>query len=206
MRIAMTDFALRNWQEGASTKIEGMTPEELVDQCNRATPPLADGYAPFCKHLFLENPSPTRAAFAEITEATRPYLRSGYVARRDGERAVLERWFEGLEAPRAIWLDVILYSHDQLQKEAAEFPEEQDVPDCEWGIVSIIGVLEPVEPPMPPITQMRNALGREAGGSGVALDPKSYDQRGRFLGTGMPRFDNYPMWASPRARARSICF
>ena len=180
MRMAMTDFALRNWQDGASTRIEGMTPDELVDLCNTATRPLADGYAPFCKHLFLENTSPTRAAFAKITEETRPYLRSGYVARREGERAVLERWFEGLEAPQATWLDVILYSHDQLLKEAADFPDEQEVPDCDWGIVSIIGVLEPVEPPMPPITQMRNALGREAGGSGVGLNPEAYDQAVAF--------------------------
>jgi hypothetical protein len=28
---------------------------------------------------------------------------------------------------------------------------------------------------MPPITQMRNALGKTAGGSGVAIDPARYD-------------------------------
>jgi len=180
MHIAITDFALRNWQEGASTRITGLSPEDLVELCNKAGGRLADGYAPFCKHLFLKNPSETRAAFAPITDETRPFLTSGYVARREGERAVLERWFEGLEAPRAEWLDVILYGHEQLLAEAADYPEEQPVPICDWGIVSIIGVLEPSEPPMPPITQMRNALGRAEGGSGVPIDIDAYDRAVAF--------------------------
>ena len=183
MRIAITDFALKHWQDGASTRITGLTPEGLVDLCNASDATLADGYAPFCKHLFLSNPSDTRAAFAPITDQTRPYLNSGYQARRDGERAVLERWFEGMTAPRAEWLDVILYSHEQLLAEARDYPEEQPVPDCDWGIVSIIGVLDPVEPPMPPITQMRNALGRAEGGSGVPIDVDAYDKAVEFWQT-----------------------
>lgn len=180
MRIAMTDFALRNWQDTASTRMEGITPAAFEALCNSQDGPLVDGYAPFCKHLFIKNETSTRAAFAPITAENLPLLRSGYVARREGERAVLERWFEGLDAPRANWLDVILYSHAQLLLEAQDYPEEQPVPDCDWGIVSIIGVLEPREPPMPPITQMRNALGRGAGGSGVSLDAKAYDQAVAF--------------------------
>lgn len=183
MRIALTDFARRNWQDGASTLIEGITPEDFVTLCNASDGALVDGYAPFCKHLFLPNDTPTRAAFAPITDANRAHLRSGYLARREGERAVLERWFEGLEAPRAEWLDVILYSHDQLLKEAADYPDEQPVPDCDWGIVSVIGTLDASEPPMPPITQMRNALGRAEGGSGVAIDVEAYDQAVAFWDT-----------------------
>ena len=181
MKIAMTEFALRNWAPDASgTRVEGLTPGELVDRCNAAGGPLVDGYAPFCKHLFLKNDGPTRAAFAPITEDNRHLLRSGYEARREGELAVLGRWFEGLEAPRAEWLDVILYSHAQLVKEASDFAQEQSVPDCDWGIVSIIGVLSPEEPPMPPITQLRNALGRDEGGSGVPIDRAAYDRAAAF--------------------------
>lgn len=155
----------------------GLSPADLVRLCNEAVAveaPLVAGYAPFCKHLFLENPSPTRAAFAAVTAENRHLLKSGYKARRESELAVLERWFEGFEAPRAAFLDVILYSHGQLVAEAAEGPEPEDVPDCDWGIVSIIGTLEPSEPPMPPITQLRNALGRAEGGSGVAIDRVAY--------------------------------
>ena len=170
MTIAMTTFALRNWEPGASsTSMEGISPDELVAQCNEAVAAGSDlvpGYAPFCKHLFE-----TRCGFAPITDDNRHLLRSGYASRREGELAVLERWFEGLQAPVAVYLDVILYSHEQMLAEAADFPDGELVPDCEWGIVSIIGTLQPTEPPMPPITQMRNALGRSEGGSGRPIDP-----------------------------------
>lgn len=185
MKIDITRFALRNWEPGkSSTRIDGMTPEELVAQCNEALvadAELVPGYAPFCKHLFLDNTSPTRCGFALITPENEHLLRSGYHARRDGELAVLERWFEGLEAPVAKYLDVILYSHEQLVKEAEGFAEEDaDVPDCVWGIVSIIGTLTPTEPPMPPITQLRNALGTAEGGSGATLDPDAYQKAVAF--------------------------
>lgn len=184
VKIAMTEFALRNWEPGASgTKIEGIEPEQLVAKCNTAVSAgakLVEGYAPFCAHLFLENTTPTRCGFAPITDDNRHLLQSGYRSRREGELPVLERWFEGLEAPIAAHLDVILYSHAQLMKEAAEFPEEQPVPECDWGIVSIIGTLSPVEPPMPPITQLRNALGAGEGGSGAAIDRAKYNAAAEF--------------------------
>ena len=56
----------------------------------------------------------------EIDRLTR---RVEMLMRREGERAVLERWFEGLDAPRANWLDVILYSHAQLVLEAQDYAE-----------------------------------------------------------------------------------
>ncbi len=182
--IALTDFARRNFEEGASgTTIIGLSPEDLVARCNDALAAgaaLVDGYAPFCKHLFLTNDTPTRCAFAPITDANRALLKSGYVARRDGELAVLERWFEGLDAPPAAYLDVILYSKAQLDAEAADGPDNDPPPDCDWGIVSIIATLEPVEPPMPPITQMRNGLGRAEGGSGVPIDRGAYENAVAF--------------------------
>lgn len=175
MRIAMTEFALRNWERDASgTLIVGLSPEELVERCNADPGPLVDGYAPFCKHLFLANDTPTACGFAPITDDNRAHLVSGYRARREGELAVLERWFEGVPAPRAVWLDVILYSHDQLVAEARDYPDGQPVPECDWGVVSIIGTLAPEEPPMPPITQLRNALGRAEGGSGEPIDRQAY--------------------------------
>ena len=184
MHIAITDFALRNWEPSASgTRIEGLSPEALAARCNAAVAngqELVPGYAPFCTHLFLPNDTPTRAGFAPITPGNEKRLRCGYRGRREGERAVLERWFEGVEAPVAKWLDVILYSHAQLVAEAADYPESGPVPPCDWGIVSIIGTLEPREPPMPPITQMRNALGRAEGGSGEPIDPVKYDEAVAF--------------------------
>lgn len=184
MHIALTQFALRNWEPSASgTCVVGLTPHALVARCNALVVDgvdLVDGYAAFCKHLFVENDTDTLCGFAPITQENTHLLRSGYRARREGERAVLERWFEDMRAPRAGWLDVILYSHAQLVAEAADFPEEQPVPDCDWGVVSIIGTLQPSEPPMPPATQIRNALGRGEGGSGQSIDPASYDRAVAF--------------------------
>lgn len=49
------------------------------------------------------------------------------------------------------------------------------LPDAPWGIISIKAQDEDHETPMQPITMMRNALGREEGGSGVPLDRQQYE-------------------------------
>ena len=49
-------------------------------------------------------------------------------------------------------------------------------PETEWGIVSVKAQLEGFETPMAPITMLRNALGKEEGGSGVPLDREKYLQ------------------------------
>jgi len=43
-----------------------------------------------------------------------------------------------------------------------------------WGIVSIKAQDVDYEIPMTPITAMRNALGKEEGGSGIPIDRNSY--------------------------------
>jgi hypothetical protein len=52
-----------------------------------------------------------------------------------------------------------------------ETPPDTDAP---WGIISVKGQLCDFELPMQPITMMRNALGKEHGGSGVSLDRSKY--------------------------------
>ena len=97
----------------------------------------------------------------------------------------------------ATWLDVILYSRQQIEKENAAMqhkptttPTHQpSLPplsphlstasaggEWQWGIVSIKPQSECVEIAMLPITMMRNALGIEEGGSGVPLDRAKYAQ------------------------------
>lgn len=46
--------------------------------------------------------------------------------------------------------------------------------DYEWGVVSIKAQNIKGEIPMEPITAMRNALGKEEGGSGVPLEREVY--------------------------------
>jgi hypothetical protein len=55
---------------------------------------LKDGYAPFCKHLFIENFTNSQSSTLEITNENEKYLKTAYIARRENELAVLERWFD----------------------------------------------------------------------------------------------------------------
>ena len=77
---------------------------------------------------------------------------------------------------RAAYLDIILYSKQQVQmeKEAMATADPNADLDYEYGIVSIKPQDEDVECPMQPITAMRNALGKDQGGSGVPLDRVKY--------------------------------
>lgn len=79
--------------------------------------------------------------------------------------------------PVAKYIDLILYSREQIVKENAAMGKDTDGGKEEtapWGIVSIKAQDVDHELPMTPITAMRNALGKEEGGSGVPLDRDSY--------------------------------
>jgi hypothetical protein len=158
-------------------------------------------YIAFCKHLFLRNTlSDTLvAADVEITTELLPRIKSAYESRTPNELSVLNRWIDvkDLIAPQktAVWLDVILYSREQIRKENAGMriapficrwcgnsnfhscsamgltPVETDVP---WGIISVKVQNERKELPMTPMTVMRNALGKEEGGSGIPLVREEY--------------------------------
>ncbi len=170
MSIALTRFARTRLFEppDGAPRIPGVTPEEFVEHCNAHTP-LEDreGYAPFCRLHVHRNWTAAPCAAVEITPDNERFLRSGYEARAEGELPVLTRWFEGIEAPVAAYLQVILYSAEQLRR-------EQDPVDADWGIVGCLATGDRVEPPMAPITMLRNALGVEEGGSGVPLDREAY--------------------------------
>ena len=170
MSIALTRFArARLFEPGeGGPRIVGCSAEEFVARCN-ATEPLEDreGYAPFCRLHVHENWTRTPCGAVEITVENRHLLRSDYEARTPEELPVLTRWIEGIEAPVAAYLQVILYGAEQLAR-------EEDPVDADWGIVGCLATPDRVEPPMAPITMLRNALGVEEGGSGVPLDRAAY--------------------------------
>jgi hypothetical protein len=73
-------------------------------------------------------------------------------------------------------LDLILYSKEQIQKEnqaMGQIDPNAQV-EYEYGIISVKPSDVPYESPMDPITMMRNALGKEHGGSGVELERSKY--------------------------------
>lgn len=136
---------------------------------------LVDGYAPFCKHIFMENCVGATLPYVALTPELEPHVRSGYEARNEKELAVLVRWIpaSAVQPKTARYLDLILYSREQIRKESAAMGEA-DLDDAPWGIISIKAQDEPHEILMSPITMMRNALGVEHGGSGVAIDSEKY--------------------------------
>jgi hypothetical protein len=176
MRIVLTPFARTRLfpREPRRNTIQDCTPEQFERRLNDEAPfKVLDGYAPFCKLHVHRNWTSTRCLTVPITDANRHLLRSAYEARTIEELPVLVRWFEGVEAPVADWLVVILYSREQLAKEGAPI-------DADWGIVGCLYTAEPEEIPMAPITMMRNALGVEEGGSGVPLLREAYRRSVEF--------------------------
>lgn len=141
---------------------------------------LKPGYADFCKHLFVVNDFTTATTnVLPITSDNEHLLRTRYEARNDKELPVLARYFpkelvDNASLPKAKYLDLILYSREQISKENAAQGSAPNPSTAPWGIVSIKAQDIDTELPMNPITMMRNSLGKAEGGSGVPLDRAAY--------------------------------
>jgi hypothetical protein len=178
--LVVDQFCFRQFDDAgyAGTRVS-MSKEEFAARANAhlvANPGcLVDGYAPFCKHIFMENCVGATLPYVKLTPELEPLVRSAYEARNDKELPVLARWIpaSAVDAPVAKYLDLILYSREQIRKENAAMGE-QDTSEAAWGIISIKAQDEPHEILMNPITMMRNALGVEQGGSGVSIDREKY--------------------------------
>jgi len=199
--IKMTDFALRHFDpEFGGTKILNLEPndfethlntfkelyynkpEERMIDSETVRVDILDGYAPFCKLLVMKNITDAKTGTLPITVANHQYLRSGYSSRREGEFAVFSRWFDlPVPAPKAEYTITVLYSKEQLDKEAkSEYDKkmarkdidsiglEPPTPfDADWGVVAILGQMTSKEEPMKPITMLRNYMDISMGGSGM---------------------------------------
>ena len=190
----LDDFAIRQWDDPnysgtiiAHDKIDFVRKiHDYHTSSSSGEHKLVDGYAPFCKHVFVPNFVNAKVATVEITKENEHLLKSGYSARSENELAVLTRWFHvndifgdnAEDIKTSKMLDIILYSRDQLVKEreaTGKADPNRPLPDAPWGIISIKAQDEPFELPMQPITMMRNALGKSEGGSGVPLEKSKYD-------------------------------
>lgn len=134
-------FCLRQFNSAfKGAYISSLTPEQCEQVINNAIQSLldasstsnasfesllVDGYAPFCKHLFIKNPvEELFSPIIEITSKNEHLLKSGYEKRKENELPVLERWFNkkdlvdfGVVFTKAKYLDIILYSREQIIEE-----------------------------------------------------------------------------------------
>jgi Protein of unknown function (DUF3228) len=184
--LQVDGFALRQFKQSplfkdhASCPID-FDPQEFEAKINsiwqEGKSQLVDGYAPFCKHIFVPNFVGAQVPVMEITADNEHLIRTKYVARTDKELPVLTRFFPAdhpdVSAPDAKFLDLILYSREQITKENAAMGKE-DNGTSPWGVISVKPSLVDYELPMNPITVMRNALGVEHGGSGKELIREEY--------------------------------
>jgi hypothetical protein len=198
-----SSYSGAKFTDHTTASFEALVNSHIADKLGGDEANLSPGYAPFCKHIFLPNVSPAapgappgapptplttaRVNTIPITAANAHLLSSAYEARTALELPVLTRFFppgsippESL--PTATFLDIILYSREQIMKEdaamgvgAAEGAEGLEGDSATpWGVVSIKPQMVDYELPMNPITAMRNALGEEYGGSGRVIDRKEY--------------------------------
>ena len=186
--LVVDPFCFRQFSENDKSKEYGGTVfdvsiqkfEEIVND-RYDSDLLKDGYAPFCKHLFVENDfTEGRVNVLPVTSENEHLLRCRYEARNEKELPVLSRYFpkdlvsdEQNPLPVGKYLDLILYSREQINKENAAMGNDSKS-DAPWGIVSIKAQDVDYELPMQPITCMRNALGAEHGGSGVPIIREEY--------------------------------
>ena len=170
MSIVLTPFARSRLfpRDHRRSAIQDCSAEGFEQRLNAEAPQrVLVGYAAFCRLHVHRNWTSTRCTAVPITDVNRALLRSAYEARSSEELPVLVRWFAGIDPPVANYLLPILYSREQLAREGSPI-------DADWGVVGCLYTMEPEELPLVPITMLRNALGVEEGGSGVALDRAAY--------------------------------
>ncbi|OQR87323.1 hypothetical protein ACHHYP_09123 [Achlya hypogyna] len=183
MQLALDRFCLPQFEDpghdGTRLRWDKADFEARVNAAFANGCTLVDGsYAPFCKHLFLPNFTDACVATAPITDANKALLCTAYEARVPTELPVLVRWFpaDAVTPRKASYLDVILYSREQIRLENAatghaDDPRSDGAP---WGIIYVKAQDVPYELPMDPITILRNGLGKAEGGSGVPVDRAAY--------------------------------
>ena len=99
-KIVLDPFCFKQFEPAAGSLFVNFDRNEFTQRVNefylnvKDEGGLKDGYAPFCKHLFIENFTDSISGFIRITPENQQFLKSGYEARRENELAVLNRWLD----------------------------------------------------------------------------------------------------------------
>lgn len=153
LKIVLEPFCFKQFEPSAGSLFINFDRDLFTERINefylkvKDQGGLHDGYAPFCKHLFIENFTDAIGAYTEITKDNEGFIKSAYEARRENELAVLNRWLDrklleeqiGGPIPKAKYLDIILYSKAQVQEEnkATGYEDPNMEIDYDFGIVSV---------------------------------------------------------------------
>ena len=131
--VSMDPFCFRQFEDPLKLSFVSADKEAFVARVNEYIAAnggeacLRDGYAPFCKHIFMPNDATftqARATTVRLVPELEPAVRTAYEARTAKELPVLVRFLPRAAMPApgppvATFLDVILYNRAQLDKENA---------------------------------------------------------------------------------------
>ena len=187
--LILDKFSFRSFDSTRNSNYILISNEEFIKKVNewyKSSKDLVEGYAFICKHLFIKNfVKGFKPCYSEINEKIKSLIISKYDSRQKNELPVLIRYIDlktinKEKIPDALFLDLILYSKEQIISEMKEMKAEENEinemigKDFDWGIISIKPLNVNHELPFVPITIMRNSLGKNEGGSGVSIDRKKY--------------------------------
>lgn len=132
-----------------------------MSDCTFATDPLRD-------QLFMSIAAPSQIRAEALRAATCTTLQSQHRFQPLLPRSPCCLFFPLVHRPMS-WC-----SREQIRKENEATGKEPSTSEAPWGIISVKAQDVDHEIPMQPITMMRNALGKEEGGSGVRLERQKY--------------------------------
>ena len=198
IRIENSAFVLQQqWIDADKDSKLMLNPNVLLELVNREYQHLLEvgdgnpfdrdsqcGNAPFSKIItipltdsMMEHPLAIRTDRVKISDENASQLVFGYESRAPGELRMPTRSIPclGDMRERARFLQVILYSDEQLAKEDTEKPNREFEHNL-WSVVLYRGQNTDKKLPMEDSTMLRNALEIDEGGSAVPIDPKAWEE------------------------------
>ena len=121
--LILDQFAFRSFDKTRSSNYINMDKQDFLNKVNelyKSESQLVEGYAPFCKHLFVKNfVKGLKSCHIEINKDTEKLIISKYDSRQKNELPVLIRYIDLNSVDKekiedAKYLDLILYSKEQI--------------------------------------------------------------------------------------------
>jgi len=93
-KLVMDQFCFRQFDASSNALFINYPMEDFLEKVNIVYDPnnLKNGYAPFCKHLFIHNFTSAKISTVKITEENSHLIKTSYEARTEKELPVLRRF------------------------------------------------------------------------------------------------------------------